>query len=573
MQNRKHELRFSLVVLFLILCFCFFIINLVLIQVFKSDHLAKLANKQHNQLIELEPVRGTIYDRNLRPLALNVSVHSLYANPKEMSKEGKKKALEVLPHLLGMDKAEIASRLNKDKYFVWLKRKLPMELADVIKTHHIKGLSFIDESKRHYPNGQLAAHVIGFAGIDNNGLEGSELVFDRYLKGKPGKALFIRDAKQRGLMLEKNFIAPQNGLDVVLTIDETIQYIAERALEKAMTQYKAKSATIIVANPKTGEILALANRPTYNLEMTGKSTIESRTNRAVSFVLEPGSVFKIVAASAALEEGTYTESDIIFCENGEYRVGNHTLHDHHPLGKLTFQQVIEQSSNIGVTKIAQKMGADTFYNYAHRFRFGMLTNIELRGEVDGWLKKPSEWSKTTIGAIPIGHEVTVTPLQLIGAISAVANDGYYMRPHILKYIKDQQNQYIKTVQPEIVDRVISESTAHRLREILIGVTENGTAKKAKIDGIRVAGKTGTPQKIVDGKYSHNKFIATFYAYAPADDPKLSIVVIVDEPRPSYYGGTVSAPVAKEVLENSLKYLQSVEYSNSLAYDDPKKSTR
>lgn len=560
MQNRKHELRFSLVILFLITCLCVFIVNLILIQVFKADHLANLANKQHNQLIELEPVRGTIFDRNFRPLALNVSVHSLYANPNEMSESDKKKALEVLPHLLGQDRALIEDRLNRKKYFVWLKRKLPLELANVIKSYRIRGLSFIDESKRYYPNGELAAHVIGFADIDNKGLEGVELVFDRFLKGKSGKALFIRDAKQRELLLEKSFISPQDGLDVVLTIDETIQFIAERALEKAFVQHNAKSATIIVSNPKTGEILALANRPTYNLELVGQSNVESRTNRAVSFVLEPGSVFKIVAAAAALEEDFFVETDEIFCENGEYRVANHTLHDHRPHGKLSFQQVFEVSSNIGVTKIAQKMGPDVIYNYARRFRFGMLTNVELKGEVDGWLKKPSEWSKTTIGAIPIGHEVTVTPLQLIGAISVIANDGYYMRPHILKYIKDKHNQIIKSVQPEIVDRVISEHTAHRVREILVGVTENGTAKKAKIDGMRVAGKTGTSQKVVDGLYSHSKFVASFFAFAPADDPQLACVVIVDEPHPSYFGGTVSAPVAKEVIENSLKYLQSKELS-------------
>lgn len=561
MQNRKHQLRFSLVVVFIITCFCVFIVKLILIQIYKADHLANLANKQHNQLIELEPVRGTIFDRNLRPLALNVSVHSLYANPNEMSDADKKKAMEVLPHLLGLDKSIIENRLNKKKYFVWLKRKLPLELANVIKSHRIRGLSFIDESKRYYPNGSLAAHVIGFADIDNLGLEGIELVFDRHLKGKPGKALFIRDAKQRELMLEKNFISPQDGMDIVLTIDETIQYIAERALEKAFVYHNAKSATIIVSNPKTGEILALANRPTYNLEMAGQSTVESRTNRAVSFVLEPGSVFKIVPAAAALEEEIYTETDQIYCENGEYRVANHILHDHRPHGTLTFREVFELSSNIGVTKISQKMGPEMIYNYARRFRFGMNTNIELKGEVNGWLKKPSEWSKTTIGAIPIGHEVTVTPMQLLGAISVIANDGFYMRPHILKYVKDKHGQIIKSVQPEILDRVISERTAQRVKDILIGVIEEGTAKKSKIEGVKVAGKTGTAQKVIDGKYSHSKFYALFVAFAPADDPQLACVVIFDEPHPSYFGGTVSAPVAREVIENSLKYLQNLELSN------------
>lgn len=562
MQIRRHELRFVSVFLFLIACFGIFIVKLILIQVFKSEHLAGLARKQHNQAIELEPVRGTIYDRNLRPLALNIAVHSLYANPRIMSPKDKKLAAEVLPQMLGLSAEMVEERLTRDKYFVWLKRKLPVDQADAVRALKIHGLSFIDESKRFYPNGSLAAHVIGFADIDNKGLEGVELVYDRYLKGKEGRGVFLRDAKQRNLLLSKNFISPQDGMHVVLTIDETIQYIAERALEEAFVKHHAKSATIVVSNPRTGEILALANRPTYHLEHVRESSVESRTNRAVSYVYEPGSVFKIVTAAAALEEQMFVETDEIFCENGKYRVGNHTLRDHRPHGTLTFREVFEKSSNIGVCKIAQQLGPDIIYNYGRRFRFGMPTQIELRGEVNGWLKDPSQWSKTTISAIPMGHEVTVTPLQLLGALSAIANDGYYMRLHILKDIRDKHNQVIKSFRPEILDRVVSERTAHRVRDIMVGVVENGTAKRAQIDGVKVAGKTGTAQKVIDGQYSHSSFYASFIAFAPADDPQLACVVVFDEPGPSYFGGTVAAPVAKEVLENSLKYLNSTEIAQA-----------
>ncbi len=557
MQNRKYDLRFSSVFLFLIICLCVFIVKLVLIQVFKSDHLASLAKKQHNRLIELEPLRGTIYDRNMRPLAINVTVHSLYANPRMMSDKAKAQALEFLPVIAGVDRELVRERLSRDKYFVWIKRKLPLDIANRIRDENIPGLSFIEESKRFYPNGQLASHVIGFADIDNRGLEGAELVFDEYLRGAPGKALFVRDAKQRELLLEKSFIAPQHGKDIVLTIDETIQYIAERALDRAYQKYKAKAGTIIVMDPKSGEILALANRPTYNLETVSQSSVESRTNRAISFVYEPGSVFKIVTAAAALEEKKFVETDEIFCENGKYRIANHTLHDHRPHGTLSFRRVFELSSNIGVAKIAQELGADVVYDYGRRFRFGDPTNIELRGEVDGWLKKPSQWSKTTISAIPMGHEVTVTPIQLVAAISVIANDGLYMRPHILKFVKDKKDQVIRRSDPEIVSRVISEETAHRVRDILVGVVDTGTARRAQIEGVKVGGKTGTAQKVVDGTYSHDHFYASFYAFAPAEDAKLACVVIYDEPTPSYFGGTVSAPVAKEVIENSLKYLESV----------------
>lgn len=558
MQIRRHELRFVSVFLFLVACFVVFIVKLILIQVFNSEHLASLARKQHNQAIELEPVRGTIFDRNMRPLAMNIAVHSLYANPRIMSAEDKAKAIELLPQFLDIQQELVEERVNRDKYFVWLKRKLTVDKAEQVRQLKIRGLAFMDESKRFYPNGFLAAHVIGFADIDNKGLEGVELVYDRYLKGKSGKGVFLRDAKQRNLLLSKNFISPQDGMNVVLTIDETIQYIAERALEEAFTKHKAKSATIIVSNPRTGEILALANRPTYHLEKVGQSSIESRTNRAVSYVYEPGSVFKIVVAAAALEEQKFVETDEIFCENGKYRVANHTLRDHRPHGTLSFTGVFEKSSNIGVCKIAQELGPDVVYNYGRRFRFGMPTQIELKGEVDGWLKEPKRWSKTTISAIPMGHEVTVTPLQLLGAMSAIANDGYYMQLHILKNIHDKHDQVIKSNTPEIIDRVVSEQTAHRVRDIMVSVVDNGTAKRAQIKGVKVAGKTGTAQKVIDGQYSHSEFYASFIAFAPADDPQLACVVVFDEPGPSYFGGTVAAPVAKEVLENSLKYLNSTE---------------
>ena len=554
MQNRKHVLRFIIFFLVLIVCLIAFSIKLLLIQIFHSSHLAGLAEKQHKHLIEIEPIRGSIYDRNERLLAFNVSSHSLFANPRMMSAENKERAVQELSVLLKMDPQIIRERLDKKKYFVWIKRKLPLALVNKIKELDISGLDFRKESKRHYPNGELLSHLMGFAGIDNEGLEGLERGYDDELKGKPGWMRILRDAKQRNLLIKDSFIAPQNGFHLVLTIDETIQYIAERALKKAYEKHNAKGATIVVMNVKTGEILALANMPTYNLESYEKSSETSRTNRAIHYVYEPGSVFKIVTASAALEEEKFVEGDKIFCENGEYRVANHILHDHHPHGTLTFSDVFKLSSNIGVTKIAQKLGPSTIYKYAQRFRFGKETNIGIKGEVKGVLKHPRAWSRTTIGAIPIGHEVTVTPVQLVCAIGALANDGVFMKPFVVKYIKDSQGHTIKEFSPQIVDRVISEDTARRVTDILIGVVEEGTGKRARIRGVKVAGKTGTAQKVIDGTYSHSKFYATFFGFAPADNPQIAAVVVFDEPHPSYFGGTVSAPVFKEVVENSLKYL-------------------
>jgi len=366
----------------------------------------------------------------------------------------------------------------------------------------------------------------------------------------------LRDAHQRELIIDDAFVPPHDGLHLVLTIDETVQYIAEQALEKAYQKYQAQSASIIVMDTRTGEILALANRPTYNLENYAAASPLSRTNRAMSYVYEPGSVFKVVTAVAALEEGRFSEKDKIFCENGRYKIANNILTDHHPYGMLTFNQVFGFSSNIGVAKIAQRLGPDIIYKHGRRLRFGIKTGMDLQGEVSGWLKAPSLWSKTTIGAIPIGYEVTVTPLQLVCMMTAIANKGVYLRPFVVKYIKNSGDQIIKSFEPQTVDRVVSEETARRVTEILKGVVEEGTGQHARIQGVEVAGKTGTARKVIQGSYSEGKYYATFAGFAPADNPRVAVIVVVDEPHPSYFGGTVAAPVFKEVVENALKYLEN-----------------
>jgi len=528
---------------------------LVLIQVLRSEYLTRLYEQQHNLGVKLEPVRGTIYDRHLRPLAVNVTVYSLFANPRAMSATDKRRAAEELPSLVGVEKSFVEKQLRQHKYFVWLARKLPMEATDKVRALKIRGLDFLKETKRYYPNNYLAAHVIGFAGVDNEGLEGLEMALNKILKGEEGWAQILRDAQQRELLIEKKFFPPKDGFSVILTVDETIQYITEKALQKGFEKNNAKSATMIVMDPRTGEILALANRPTYNLSQFEQSTTESRTNRAIAYVYEPGSVFKIVAASAALEEGAFQEDDKIFCENGKYKVGGHILNDAHPYGTLTFKEVITQSSNIGTTKIAQKLGAEVFFRYAQRFHFGEKTGIDLWGEVSGLLKPPSQWSKTTIGAMPIGHEVTVTPIQLVCAISTIANKGVFMRPFIIKYIKDNKDELIRAVEPQVVAQVITPQTAERVADILEAAVAVGTGKRAQIKGVRVAGKTGTAQKVMGKGYS-DKYYASFIGFAPVDNPRLAAVVVFEEPHPSYYGGTVAAPVFQEVISDALKYLEA-----------------
>lgn len=546
-----RRLRATILVFLLFFALCFS--RLFFIKFFKSNYLSNIANQQHNLYIELEPLRGIIYDRNLNPLALNLPADSLYASPRRI--KDKEKVIKSLNNILGLDYNYLKRRIYRDKAFVWIARKITPENVDKIKKLNLEGLDFIRESKRCYPNKHLASGVIGFAGLDNIGLEGSELYYDEYLKGSNGWAQVLRDARQNNLLWQK-MILPKDGYEIILTIDEFIQFVTERELDNVYAKFHAKGASVIVVNPKTLEILAMANRPTYDPNRPEGANPDSRRNRAICDMFEPGSVFKIVTASAALEEGRFSESERFFCENGSYRVANHILHDHQPHGWLTFSRVIADSSNIGTTKIAQGLGADIIYKYADSFGFGKTLGIDMPGEISGVLKEPRFWSKTSIGAVPIGQEVGVTALQLACAISAIANGGVLMKPFVVKAIRHKDGEIIQEFQPQEIRRVISANTAKRMSDILVLVTEEGTGKSARVTDFKVAGKTGTAQKVeANGAYSHSKYIASFIGFAPADEPLIAIVVIIDEPRPSYFGGVVAAPVFKSISQEVVKYLK------------------
>lgn len=538
------------------------IARLFFIQFFRSSYLSGIAKKQHNLYVELEPIRGAIFDCNLKSQAINLPTDSLFASPNQIPDKDKSLVIRQLSAVLNLDRAYLEERLSRKKSFVWIARKLTPEQSEAIKRLNIKGLGFLKESKRSYPNSYLASHVIGFAGLDNTGLEGLELAFDKYLKGEAGWALYLRDARQKKLDLLEKMVLPKNGLDLVLTIDEVIQYIAERELDKAFKAYHAKAASIVVMNPHTGAILALANRPSYDLNEHSNISKDELRNRAICDLFEPGSVFKIVTASAALEEKKASEEDKFFCENGSYQVVSHTLHDHRPHGWLTFREVIEQSSNIGTTKVAQILGPGLLYRYIKLFGFGSKLGIDLPGEISGIAKEPRAWSKISIAAIPIGQEVGVTTLQLAAAISVIANGGQLMKPYVVEEIRDKYAETLKKFSPTLIRKAISVDTASRLKDILIGVVEEGTGKLAKVPDVRCAGKTGTAQKLeANGTYSHNKFIATFIGFAPADDPLIAIAVSIDEPRGSYFGGVVAAPVFKNVAGEAIAYLKTNQPQN------------
>lgn len=547
--RRRRAVFFIFFILFLI-CLA----RLFFIQCFRNEYLTLLARKQQNLFIYLEPQRGTIFDRNLKPQAINLPSESLYAVPREV--EDAEDLIKELSSILGLEATYLREKLNSHKCFVWLARKLSGEVARKIKKLKIAGLYFIEESRRVYPNLHLASHLIGYAGLDNKGLEGIELLYDDYLLGSSGWGVMLRDARQDRLGLWEKLVLPNDGYDLILTIDEVIQFIIERELDWIMEKFHPRAGSIIVMDPHTGEILALGNRPTFDLNKTPQTDIEKRRNRAITDLFEPGSVFKIITASAALEESVVNEKDRFFCENGAYRVSNHILHDHRPHGWLTFKEVIEQSSNIGVTKVAQNLGKDLLYKYIKKFNFGAKLGIDLPGEIVGMISRPEHWSAVSIAAVPIGQEVGVTVLQLASAISTIANRGKLMKPYVVREIRDKHGLSIRQFSPQLLSRVISPQTASRLAEILVGVVENGTGTKAAINGLRVSGKTGTAQKIEpNGRYSHRKFIASFLGFAPADNPRIAVALIVDEPHPYYFGGLVCAPAFKKICEDVLRYLE------------------
>ncbi|MDD5465897.1 MAG: penicillin-binding transpeptidase domain-containing protein [Candidatus Omnitrophica bacterium] len=551
--RRRNEAVFLVFFIFLLIC----VSRLFFIQFFRSNYLTSIANKQHNQLVELEPRRGAIYDCNLKMQAFNMSLDSLYAVPNAI--KNKEIVIRQLLPILGVERAYLQERLSRKKSFIWIARKLAPEKSEAIKKLNIKGLGFMKETKRIYPNSYLASHVIGFSGMDNLGLEGVERDFNRYLAGIPGWAVFLRDARLKKLDIWEKMVLPVDGLDLVLTIDEVIQYIAERELDKAFKSFHAKGASIIVMDPHTGRILAMASRPNYDLNHYSGVGKDAIRNRAICDLFEPGSVFKIVTASAALEEKKVKEEDAFFCENGSYRVAGRILHDHQSHGLLTFKQVIEESSNIGTVKVAQILGPDTIYRYLKAFGFGSKLGIDLSGEISGMIKPVRQWSKTSITAIPIGQEVGVTALQLASAISVIANGGQLMKPYIIDSVRDNQGQVIKQNKPALIRKVISVDTAMRIKKILTGAVEEGTGRLAKVSGFSAAGKTGTAQKLeANGAYSHNKFVASFIGFSPAEDPLLAIVVTVDEPHPVYFGGVVAAPVFQKVAGDAIRYLKGNE---------------
>lgn len=530
--------------------------RLLWLQVIQPDHWVSIARRQHLQVLELPPTRGSILDRNRKPLAVCLRLTSVFADPRHL-KRPELAAQRLAPVLNRPESALLARLSRKDRGFVWLARRIPNSAARQVRAMNLPGVHLVMESQRFYPHGYLASHVIGFAGLDTQGLEGLELAFDRVLKGEPGWRWLARDARRRNVgAWGSSAVLPRDGLEVVLTLDTTLQYVAEKALDEAWRKSKARGACIIVSDPMTGEVLALANRPSYDPNRFGQTGPEERRNRAVTDTFEPGSVFKIVTAAVALGTRKVRPEDKFDCENGQYPVAGRILHDHQPHGILTFREVIAQSSNIGVAKAAMQVGAQPIYHGIRAFGVGDRSGLELPGEAAGTVKHPREWSRPTITAVPMGHEVAVTALQLSQIISVVANGGWLIRPWVVKEVREPATgAVVKRFEPRPVRRVVTKETAALLQDFLTAAVDHGTGKLAQLSGFRAAGKTGTAQKLEpNGQYSHSKFMASFVGFAPAERPRLAIVVVIDEPRYPYYGGVVAAPVFRKVATDGLAYL-------------------
>ncbi len=528
--------------------------RLVYLQFSQYDALANRARQQQQNSIETSAQRGELLDRQERQLARSVQTVSLFLDPDGLDAETLDRNAQQLARTLGIKQADLSKQFREareqKRRFIWIARRLDADLANKIVAMNLPGIQQRLEPKRYYPNGPLAAHVLGYVGLDGQGLGGMEQSYNSKISGEPGRLFLEKDAN--GKPYESYEIASKPGQTVVLTIDQSIQYQAEQALQAAVQRSRAKSGTVIVLDPRSGEILALANAPTFDPNKVADAKPETRSNWALQNIYEPGSTFKVVAFSAALEKKLAKPDDHIDCQMGAITVAGRLVHDHHPFGSLTITEALAKSSNVAAIKLGMRVGDQTMYDYMKRFGFGSRTGIELPGETAGILRKVERWQPSSIGSLAIGQEVGVTPVQMVAAFGALANDGVRIAPHLIREVRDAQGNVVYRAQPE-QRRVISADTAISLRGMLEGVTLNGTAKKAQLDGYSAAGKTGTAQKI-DPKtraYSSTKFVGSFVGFAPVSNPQVVIIVVIDEPAGAYHGGDVAAPVFREVAEQIL----------------------
>lgn len=530
------------------------------LQVRRSDSLREMAEKQYLKELKLAPKRGTIVDRHGAELAVSVQVDSVWANPRQLRALGAspERVADSLSQLLGVDRSSVLRQLNADKLFRWIKRRISPAQGRAVAALQLPGVFTTQEARRFYPNGQLASHVLGFANVDGKGIEGLELSMDAFLRGAEGRAPAIRDRRGRVVFSQQLLDdRASTGDTVALTLDKTIQYLAEKELELAVRTFEAKAGSIVVMEPGTGELLAIANYPTFNPNRPGEAQPAHRRNRAVTDRFEPGSTVKPFTVAGALSAGAIRTSQSIDCEGGEMEIGEDTIHDSHKWDRLSPGQILAHSSNIGTAKIGLAMGRAGLFRTFRGFGFGAKAGLQLPGETAGILRHYKRWYELDAATISFGQGMSATALQLVTAMSALANGGKLMRPILVRRVQSPAGELLQETLPRVRRRVVPRRVARLVTDMLTGVTgEGGTAEEAAVDGYLVAGKTGTAQKAdyVRGGYAKNAWSSSFVGYAPAHDPKLVVAVIVDEPLIAHQGGVVAAPVFRRLVGPALRHL-------------------
>ncbi|MBU8911660.1 MAG: penicillin-binding protein 2 [Desulfobacterales bacterium] len=555
-KNLKKEIKQRIVVIQILI-----VVSILLmgaksfdIQIFKARELTQKAERDYSRYATIKGVRGQILDRNMNKLATSIDAISITACPLKI--KDPVTAAEKLSKILDINRKKLQKTLSSQRMFALVASRVPPDQANQIRQLNLNGIYFENDSKRFYPHRNLAAQVIGFTGTDNSGLEGLEFKYNSVLEGSSLKIRVKRDGNGGVLDLDKKRRAELKGNSIVLTIDKKIQFLSEQTIEKTVKAHRAKSGIALVMRPQTGELLAIAHFPQFNPNNFKKYDNEAFRNRAITDAFEPGSAMKVFTAAAALETG-FTPKSIFFCENGTYKIGTFTIHDTHPYDWLSINRIIKFSSNIGVSKIAETLGNKVLYNYLTDFGFGDRTRVGCPGETSGNLIPYQKWSRIDTSAISFGQGISVSAMQLISGISAIANNGNLMKPMLIKKIISNKGKDLKIYHPKTIRQVISSKSAQQVKKMMsLAVEEEGTGTKAAMDGYTVCGKTGTAQKALKNKrgYSKNNYISVFAGFAPKDNPELAILVVVDEPRKQYYGGDVAAPAFKTIMAESFNYL-------------------
>jgi stage V sporulation protein D (sporulation-specific penicillin-binding protein) len=577
--NKLNRKRIMVLFIFVNLSMLLLVFRVGWIQIVKGDQYSQLAQKQQTRDNIVPAKRGSIFDRQGKELAVSLPTHTLWAHPKEIiSSEKGEELASRLAEILALEKSVLKDRLlNPDLSIVKIAQHLEKNTSDTIANEKLPGIWLVEDTRRYYPHENFASRILGHTTDDNRGLVGIELQYEKYLSGLPGRWIKNTDAAGRELPYgPKQYYQPTDGLNIILTIDETIQHFTEKAIDQALINTKAKRVMGIVMDPNTGDVLAMANTSRYdpnnprnpvdeklkrnyvNLGSEDKQNLWNNMwrNPIISDTYEPGSTFKLITAAAALEEGI-VEPDSHFYDQGYIMVSGQKLNCwryYNPHGDQTFTQAVQNSCNPIFVEVAQKLGIDTYYKYIESFGFTKPTGIDLPGESSGIIQNKSKIGPVELATISYGQGISITPLQLVTAISAVGNDGKLMKPRIVKELVDDSGEVIERYEPKMIRQVLSEKTSKELRLIMGSVVTEGSGKNAAVPGYTVGGKTGTADKIIDGRYADGKVYSSFVALAPVDDPQLAVLVIVDEPEGEHFGSLTAAPAVHDILRDSLRYL-------------------